>query len=239
MGASWGLFRASRGPLGALWGPLAVSGVLLGRLEDLFGPSWALLDASWAILGPTWAVLGPSWGPLGAILGTSLAALDAKHDAFPYGIGRCFPVGAFLGVLLEPYWGGLEASWAAGGHLRQSWGILGLLFRRLAGLLGRLEAVVGAVGTLLGPSQGPLEPRAPHGGMGQGLPPGIEPRARLGSSAGQTNAPAQWANGQKLRAEHRMGDARHIYRSIFGASCRPLGDLLGAFANITGHIGGR
>ena len=170
MRASWGLFRASWGPLGALWGPLAVSGVLLGRLEDLFGPSWALLDASWAVLWPTEAVLEPSWGPVGTILGTSLAALDAKHDAFPYGIGRCFPVGAFLGVLLEPYWGGLEASWAAGGHLRQSWGILGLLFRRRAGLLGRLEAVVGAVGTLLEPSQGPLNPGPPMGESGRASP---------------------------------------------------------------------
>ena len=59
MGPLAGLLEDLLGSLGALpsWGPLAVSGVLFGRLEDLLGPSWALLNASWAILGG-WSLYG-------------------------------------------------------------------------------------------------------------------------------------------------------------------------------------
>eukprot|EP00959_Pyramimonas_sp_CCMP1952_P471561 9498613-Pyramimonas_sp.AAC.4 len=86
LGASWGLFWASRGPLSGLlgisWGLLGASrrplggflgppgGFLRPRSRDVLsgclgGRRGALLGRAGAAFGASWAVLGRSWGPLG------------------------------------------------------------------------------------------------------------------------------------------------------------------------------
>ena len=181
-GSSWeplgGLLGGSWGPLGASWGPL---GGLLGPLGGLLGASWFLLGASrgrglemsvlvprpgtllepsWGPLGPSWRRLGPSWGPLGplwvppgslwgrlrAIWGASWAVLErreAEEARTPKSFKNRLEINDFSS------WGPLGS--APGGFLG-----------RLAGLLGRLEAVKAswtdrsAIRGPLGPSWGPL-----------------------------------------------------------------------------------
>ena len=86
MGASWGLFWASRGPeacSGPLGGPWGLSGASWGLLFPLLDPSWgrlgalcgrlgrllgrleAVLGRPGVVLGASYASSGRSWGPLG------------------------------------------------------------------------------------------------------------------------------------------------------------------------------
>ena len=117
----------------------------MSRQAPFLNSSWGRLGLSWAPLGLSWGPLGPSWnrigvllGRLGAILGASWAGLDAvkipkskirnmcvSHKE----LGRCLPLGALWGVLLER----LQAIF---GCLRAFPGPVGGLVGRPGGLLG-------------------------------------------------------------------------------------------------------
>ena len=105
-GASWRYFWASRGPLGASWGPLGgllgaswrplggILGGLLGPPGGFLGPRARKVNSdppSWGPLGPSWAALRPSWGTLGGLLGR-LGALLGRLGA------RQGRLGALLGA---------------------------------------------------------------------------------------------------------------------------------------------
>ena len=127
--------------------------VLVPRPGTLLEPSWGPLGPSWRRLGPSWGPLGPLWVPPGslrgrlrAIWGASWAVLErreAEEARTPKSFKNRLEINDFSS------WGPLGS--APGGFLG-----------RLAGLLGRLEAVKAswtdrsAIRGPLGPSWGPL-----------------------------------------------------------------------------------
>ena len=91
--------KRSRTALGASWGFLGRSWVLLGPLGGSSGASWIVLGTSWEapveLLGSSWVLFGISWGPLGSLLGSL---------GLSWGLlaGSWEPPGSFLGWLVCP-----------------------------------------------------------------------------------------------------------------------------------------
>ena len=98
---------ASGGHIRAL---LGASGALLGGLLSCMEALW---DRLGILLGRSrlpWAILEASWGALGSRKPEKARTRESLEKRME---NQCFgALGAFVGVLLDPFWGVVGASWS-------------------------------------------------------------------------------------------------------------------------------
>ena len=168
------LFDPKSGPIFSAPGsPWASSWGRLGASWGAPGPSWGVLGASWGRLWTSWERFGTSWGLLGASCGLS-AEKPSKNHRFhhrksnlePWKIKpplqrerglRDFPISAMnppFGTIWVPTCLHFGSIFRALGRLEDLLGplgsVLGASWGRLGGILGRLVASWGALGRLGG-----------------------------------------------------------------------------------------